>query len=288
MSFYIEIINQTIEYIEDKISEKISLEDISEHFSISKFHFNRMFKTVSGMTLKQYILGRKLTHAMNYLKETGAPVIDAAYEVGFDYPEVFSRAFKKHFGVTPSESRNGKINDYVVKKAKIVERDIINYKGMMTLCGTSIFYDELNLLGIYMEVDVNSQKFRPLMQATGERFLEESQKLSCLNHERVYAVVNCHEKDNGEYTVFYGMEAKCIDQETNFKTRIIPEGWYAKFIYDGDMFDIRETFIDDLYRWIIVKEVELNPNGIGMINVFKKDYLKERKVEIIIPIKKAL
>jgi len=288
MNFYVNMINQTIDYIEDNIHEKISLEDIAEHFGVSKFHFNRMFKTLSGITLKQYVLGRKLTQALRCLTETSASVIDVAYDFGLEYPEVFSRAFKKQFGVPPSVCKREKIDIHAVEKASVVERDIINYKGMLALSGTDIYLNELHLQGIYVEVDVNSEQFKQLMQSTGEMFLSTCQKSYQLDREKLYIVVNCHEKDNGEYTVFYGMKGESTDQETNFKTRIIPQGWYARFIYSGDMFDIRETFIDDLYRWIMVREVELNPNGVGMLNIFEKDYLETSEVQILVPIKKLL
>lgn len=97
MNFYVVVINQAIDYIEDNIFEKLSLSVLSQQFKISDFHFNRMFKTVSGITLKQYLLGRRLTKAMELLGKTNRSVIDIALDSGFEYPEVFSRAFKKLF-----------------------------------------------------------------------------------------------------------------------------------------------------------------------------------------------
>ena len=64
---YVELINTTIDYIEENIGERLTLGDISRQFCVSEFHFNRMFKTVDGKTLKQYILGRKLTKAFERL-----------------------------------------------------------------------------------------------------------------------------------------------------------------------------------------------------------------------------
>lgn len=288
MNLYVNLINETIDYIEDNIHENISLEHIAEYFCVSKFHFNRMFKTVSGMTLKQYILGRKLTHALKFLRETDISVIDTAYEFGFEYPEVFSRAFKKQFGVSPSAGRREKIDVHVVKKANIVERDIINYKGTLTLNGIDTYLDEVCLKGIYIEADINSEQFKPLMETTGEGFLKQCTQFSCLDQSKLYTVVSCHGKDSSKYTVFYGMKGEIAGQEISFETRIIPKGWYARFIYSGDMFDIRETFVDDLYRWIMVKEIKLNPNGVGMVNIFEKDYLKTKKVQIFVPIQKPL
>jgi AraC family transcriptional regulator len=93
MNFYVSAIRDTIEYIECNIAESLPLSALSTHAGVSDFHFNRMFKTVSGMTLKQYVLGRKLTRAFEQIAGTDQSVLDVALNMGFEYPEVFSRAF---------------------------------------------------------------------------------------------------------------------------------------------------------------------------------------------------
>ncbi len=285
MNFYVRLINEAVEYIEGNIYKKIMLEDIASHFNISKFHFNRMFKTVSGITLKQYILGRKLTEALKALAENEASIIDAAYNFGFEYPEVFSRAFKKHFGVSPSAWGEAELDRNLIHRVNIVEREIISCKGTLTLSGEYIYLREMQLTGLYLEVDTNSDTFKSQMNHAGATFLEASGQTDFLNQDRLYVVVSCHETDNGEYTVFYGREAKA-EVRTFFEKRIVPEGWYVRFLYTGDMFEIREAFIDDLYRWIMVKEAVLNPNGVGMLNLFEKDYPITQEVQIYVPIKK--
>jgi len=76
LNYYVSVINKTVEYIEDSIGERLTLSELSSKFNISDFHLNRMFKTVTGITLKQYILGRKLTKAMEQLNSTTQPIID--------------------------------------------------------------------------------------------------------------------------------------------------------------------------------------------------------------------
>lgn len=286
MNFYYNTINSTIEYIEENIDKKLSLRDISQKFCVSEFHFNRMFKTVVGKTLKQYILGRKLTLAVNRLNSSKASVIDIAFDLGFEYPEVFSRAFKKQFGIPPSTCKNRKINTNLVKKATVIEKDIINYKGVLTLKGTYEYLNDLYLEGIYLEVDLNNNDFEIVLKSTGDTFLKESEKTSYLKHDRFYTTVTCHGENDGKYTVFYGKESNSMRDKPVFKTRLVPKGWYAKFLYNGNMFNIRETFTDDLYKWILLKEIEINPNGIGMLNIYKKDYSDAGDVQILVPIKK--
>lgn len=288
MNQYISLINNIIDYIEGNISERMALEDISRQFCVSEFHFNRMFKTVVGKTLKQYILGRKLTRSLEDLKNTGESIIDIAYDYGFEYPEVFSRAFKKQFGISPAVYRKEKAEVDRVDRASVVERDIVNYQGVLTLKGTFVYLEELCLDGVFLEVNVNHSSFEPLMKSTGDHFLMESQKAGGYKNDKFYTVVNCHGEDNGEYTVFFGMEPAPGTRDIKFQNRQVPSGWYACFSYHGDMLDIRETFTDDLYRWIMVREVEINPNGVGMLNIYEKDYPETLDVKILVPVKNPL
>lgn len=285
MNHYVNLINDIIGYIEGNISERMALEDISRQFCVSEFHFNRMFKTVVGKTLKQYILGRKLTRSLENLKNTGESIIDIAYDYGFAYPEVFSRAFKKQFGVSPAVYRKEKAEVAHVNIACVVERDIVSFQGLLTLKGTFVYLEELCLEGASVEVNVNRISFEPLLKSAGDHFLLEAQKAGGFKDDRFYTVVNCHGEDNGEYTVFFGMEPAPGERKIKFQNRLVPSGWYASFSYHGDMFDIRETFSDDLYRWIMVKEVEINPNGVGMLNIYEKDYPETLDVKILVPVK---
>jgi AraC family transcriptional regulator len=214
----------------------------------------------------------------------GEPLIDIAYDFGFEYPEVFSRAFKKQFGISPNSCRAARPELDLVMKAVVVERDIVNYQGSLALKGTFEYLEGLHLEGIYAEVDVNDKEFKNTLKEAGDTFLREAPEADWLKQERLYTVVNCHGEDNGKYTVFYGLEVKPAYSNTPYGARIVPEGWYARFAYRGDMFDIREAFVDDLYRWIMVREVRLNPNGVGMLNIFEKDYGSTGNVQIYVPV----
>lgn len=86
MNLYVSVINEIIDYIEYNISESLQLTDLSTQAGISDFHFNRIFKTVTGITLKQYVLGRKLSKALEQLLSTDKSVIEIAMDVGFEYP----------------------------------------------------------------------------------------------------------------------------------------------------------------------------------------------------------
>ncbi|MDF9409617.1 helix-turn-helix transcriptional regulator [Pelotomaculum isophthalicicum JI] len=262
----------------------MTLASISERFCLSGYRFNRLFRVVVGKSLKQYILGRKLTRALDRLTMTGDSIIDIAYDFGFKYPEVFSRAFKKQFGVSPATYRVEKNKVDVVEKAVIIDRNIANYQGILALKGTSVYIEELYLEGLYVDVDINAEDFEMLMKSTGESFLSKSQNIEHLGHDKLYSVVNCHGDDSGIYTVFFGKKAIRDTGKNRFDVRRVPGGWYAYFVYHGDMFDIRSIFVDDLFRWLKVREMELCSNGVGMLSIYGKDYLQSQDVRILVPI----
>lgn len=68
MNLYVRTINNVIEHIEQNISENLTLQSLSQHFYLSEFHFSRLFKMITGTSLKQYILGRKLALAAEKLR----------------------------------------------------------------------------------------------------------------------------------------------------------------------------------------------------------------------------
>jgi AraC family transcriptional regulator len=288
MNFYVGVINEAVDYIEGNIGEKLSLGVLSQRFRISDFHFNRMFKTVAGITMKQYILGRKLTKALALLSETNQSVIGIAMDLGFEYPEVFSRSFKKQFGISPAQYRDRSPVLEGISKVCMIERDIINYRGVLALKGNCMFIDEFSLAGVSTETDVNAEDFKEELKSKTESFILKSSGIDSMINDTFYTVVNCHGDDNGEYTVFCGKKLVKGSSVSDFQERTVPGGWYVSFQYHGDMFEIREAFIDDLYRWIMVKEAELNPNGIGMVNVYNYDYPENNGVCILIPVKKPI
>ena len=102
-SFY--ILSSALDYIERNLCEPITLDAIAAecHFSLSGLH--RMFSYVFGHSLKQYITGRRLSHAAFDLVNTDFTVIDIAMKYQYNSPETFTRAFVKFYGETPSAYR---------------------------------------------------------------------------------------------------------------------------------------------------------------------------------------
>jgi len=93
------------QYIEARLTETISLDDICAYAGISKSHLIRSFKEVYDMTPVQYHLNLRLERAKQLLTLDYVPISDIALSLGYGSINAFSRAFSSHVGMPPREYR---------------------------------------------------------------------------------------------------------------------------------------------------------------------------------------
>lgn len=55
-----EIVNQSLRYIEEHLEQQVTLEEVALNVGYSAFHFSRIFKSIMGMTVMEYVTNRKL------------------------------------------------------------------------------------------------------------------------------------------------------------------------------------------------------------------------------------
>ena len=106
-------VSQNLKEIDSYISENINtvtLSTISGNFGYSKQHIIRMFKSGFNLSPTEYIITKKLAKSIVYFANGSMTIAEAAYASGFSDPNYFSRAFKKHYSVSPSEYRKRFIN----------------------------------------------------------------------------------------------------------------------------------------------------------------------------------
>ncbi len=89
--------------LEENISDSdFDVESMSQHFFLSRFHFSRKVKQVTGLSPKEIIDSYRLKRAGQLLQQK-IPVAEVAFMVGFDHPNSFSRAFRKYYNTSPTE-----------------------------------------------------------------------------------------------------------------------------------------------------------------------------------------
>lgn len=95
------IIQNSIEYIENNLCSELTAQELSERAGFSLFHYYRLFTSVVGIPVMQYITRRRLLYAV-YEMSKGMKKADAALMYGFDTYAGFYKAFLREFGCTPS------------------------------------------------------------------------------------------------------------------------------------------------------------------------------------------
>lgn len=97
--------NRALAYIEDHLTGEIDMAQVERLALCSEYHFRRMFSSLAGVTLSEYVRRRRLTMAAFELLHGDALVIDIALKYGYSSPDSFTRAFQALHGVTPTEAR---------------------------------------------------------------------------------------------------------------------------------------------------------------------------------------
>ncbi len=96
------------EMIDEYYKNAISVKDVAKESCLSEYHFFRLFKNVYGNSPHQYIIQKRLEHAMLLLQDDAYSVSDVAIETGFSDIYSFSKSFKKRFGYSPSSCINSR------------------------------------------------------------------------------------------------------------------------------------------------------------------------------------
>lgn len=102
-SNYLPAIEKAKQFINDHLSDDVSLSEIAEQCYISPFHFSRLFKALTGYAPYQYLIETRLHYAAILLKNTGQSATEIAFESGFNSLEHFTGSFTKKFDLPPSQ-----------------------------------------------------------------------------------------------------------------------------------------------------------------------------------------
>ncbi len=116
---YQENLNKVIEYIHNHLDSKIDLKTLAEISNFSPYHFHRISRAMLGEPIGTYISRTRIETAAKLIRYSGLSIEDITYSVGFEAPSSLSKAFKNHYGISPSEYRKDKF--YTIKTTNIME-----------------------------------------------------------------------------------------------------------------------------------------------------------------------
>lgn len=101
-------ITEIVQYINENYNSINEIEQIAEHFYISKYHLCRYFRKKLGVQLVAYLNAIKIREACNLIKSGCSNMTQVAMQCGFNSSSYFCKVFKKEKGISPSEYRKNR------------------------------------------------------------------------------------------------------------------------------------------------------------------------------------
>lgn len=298
---WIQGIQNTINYIEEHITEDIDYNELAKTAYSSCYHFQRVFGIMCGITLGEYIRRRRLTLAGNELLTTNTNVTDLAYKYGYDTPESFSRAFKRFHGINPSQvKKECSLNSFSRLSVKL---DLIGGNEMKCIIKEM---PELVLVGYkkrFTGVPYGEERAKQ-----EEEFLTTTRAKQWLligascDYSTDYCIIaNVNDDGYDYYTAYkldewtrkelYNPKTTGVDfmDKMGFETIVIPKSLYAVFETERkkrpicDYVNIRKKIITE---WLPTSDYQLAdaPEVVKMHWRPQGEWEKERYIEVCIPI----
>ncbi|RXJ87777.1 GyrI-like domain-containing protein [Arcobacter sp. CECT 8985] len=236
---YVQSICRVILYIEQNYNSELTLDILSKHASFSKYHFHRIFKSIVGESMGEYIRRVRLQSTTLQFK-TNQKITQIAMNSGYETNASFSKAFKKHFGITPKEfaknaklKRGNKMLEPKIIKLEDIEILYVRKTGEYTKCSIEAWENLINFVGT-------------------EYFIRDDVMMFGIGHDNP----NITQIDKLRYDACLSWVDKSIQEKGEIQSKIIDGGKYAVFLHKGDYKELINTY-DGVSNWIIQSGVEL-------------------------------
>lgn len=227
---------ESIDYIEKRLACDLEIDHIAAIACMSKFHFQRMFSMLTGVTVAEYIRRRRLTMAAQELTHSKCKVIDVALKYGYETPESFAKAFRKVHGISPSAVR---LNSQQLKAFPKLSFQI-QLKGDVEMDYKILEKDAFQVVGKGIQTStVNGENHREIPmfweESNSNGFVEELEK-SC---GRMGILGVCMEFDATQEKLTYliGAERNGQHKPSEWEEKEIPASTWAVFESVGAMPD---------------------------------------------------
>ena len=279
---YLRHVLRGIDYIEAHLEEDLEPGHVAAHARMSQWYFQRIFKGLTGETLKAYIRSRRLAHALSRLASSDASILDISLSSGFESQAAFTRAFRATFGVTPAGYRAIGNRNLFARKLRIDEEYIRHLQASLSLEPELVERPRMMLVGletsfhgVASEKNNMGEKLPPLWGAFLSRLGEVKDARPGLCYGGVRAVAGSEQLDYlaGIEVVRRGAVPEGMRRMT------VPAATYAMFTHRGYTKDLNAT-IDYIYGNWLLRSGRRHTHGPDL-ELYGADYAADSKDSII-------
>lgn len=284
-------IQTVLEYIEDNVEACLDSDTLAEIGFLSKSHFFKLFTLHTGYTPMNYVLRRKLHNAAKRMITCKEKIVDIAFQFGFESHDVFSRAFKRVYGISPESYRKRGYTLHEMKKV-VVHKE--SERGYEMVDVQIVERPSMCFLGV--ERQIGHRDGGATIAQVWEQYFQNYQDLFRNITNRVkpeedaeYALAIFDQ--DGKLSYFVGFEVENLENvPTGAVGREVPALTYAKATHIGPPAETLGQTLDYVYgEWFannVYRTAHLRDSPFSVIEYYdKRCSLTVPEMDIYVPIR---
>ena len=296
-------INKALEFIVENLDQNLSLENIAKASHFSPYHFHRIFQSIIGETVNEYVHRKKMEKAASTLVcSSNLTITNVAELLGFSSSANFSKAFKLYFGVSPSQLRNPQ-QQQISKIGKLYSKygKAFNIQDLYSQTVTqTVTFNPDKLENILMNIKLENMEEKQIAYLTSpkgyeldsifetcDKMLAWAKATDIEDYEhKLYAI--CHDnpmvtpKDKCRYDAAITITSD-VEVRAPYTKSIIPAGKYAVAYYKGDGDKVSNFYIELYSNWLSNSGFE--PDHFPPVEHYLNDTRQDGFVEMEVHIK---
>ena len=274
---YVQRINKVVAYINNHLDETLDLKTLSNQAALSDFHFHRIFKALKGEAIGGYITRLRLEATARLLRYTALTIEEIAFNIGYETPASLSKAFKKQYGISPTEYRTNK-DTYIMKKEIINPNLALKAPKIVTLEPKNLIY--VALTGAYGSLDYGKAYEQLWAVIKAQKLFTKGIESICISYDDPKITEGSLQRSD----VCLAIHKPATPQE-EVSCKTLAGGKYAVFFYQGSYENLSQVY-DTAVRWVIDHQYTLReePFFEKYLNDARRTPKEKLKTEIYIPI----
>ena len=274
---YVQRMNKVVAYINNHLDETLDLKTLANEAALSDFHFHRIFKALKGEAIGGYITRLRLEATARLLRYTALTIEEIAFNIGYETPASLSKAFKKQYGISPTEYRTNK-DTYIMKK-EIINPDLaLKTPKIVTLEPKNLIY--VALTGAYGSLDYGKAYEQLWAVIKAQKLFTKGIESICISYDDPKITEGSLQRSD----VCLAIHKPATPQE-EVSCKTLAGGKYAVFFYQGSYENLSQVY-DTAVRWVIDHQYTLReePFFEKYLNDARRTPKEKLKTEIYIPI----
>ncbi len=284
MSYLVKL-SRVIDHIEKNLKREITLDELAEISTLSKFYFHRIFSAATKSPVMEYIRKRRLSQAALELMNTKKSILEIAISYRFSSQESFTRAFKKSYGINPGEYRRMKPEIELNTKFDV---NRLKEGGERAMKPRIVVKSEFIVMGLSVKTSDEENEKNNVIGRLWEEYLLRRREIPGKVNPRVdLGVCEIIEDLEDEFNYICCTEVEEAEGvPKGMVAERIPASKYAVFTHRGSTHKLGDTYDYILGRWIPNSLFEINKGGHDF-ELYDDRFTngEDSEMEIYIPIK---